>query len=164
MKPLTINDPDIVLGLQDEIRRSEESRYDHRLHGLLLVAHGLSCREVAQLLGDSPRTVQYWVTRFEKDGLAAMVEGERSGRPRTLGDKELAEINRVLRQTPKTVGLGGNIWDGKSLSAFIKRQFRVELGVRQCQRLFRQLGFRLRKPRPLIAHADPDLQKRYKKN
>ena len=165
MKPLTIiNDPDIVLGLQDEIRRSEESRYDHRLHGLLLVAHGLSCREVAQLLGDSPRTVQYWVTRFEKDGLAGMVEGERSGRPRTLGEKELAEINRVLRQSPKTVGLGENLWDGKSLSAFIKRQFGVELGVRQCQRLFRQLGFRLRKPRPLIAHADPDLQKRYKKN
>ena len=163
MKPLTISDPDIVVGLQDEIRRSEESRYDHRLHGLLLVAHGLSCREVAQLLGDSPRTVQYWVTRFEKDGLAAMVEGDRPGRPRTLGDKELAEINRVLRQTPKAVGLGENLWDGKSLSGFIKKQFRVELGVRQCQRLFRQLDFRLRKPRPLIAHADADLQKRYKK-
>ena len=52
MKPLTITDPDIILGLQDEIRRSEESRYDHRLHGLLLVAHGMSCREVAQLLGE----------------------------------------------------------------------------------------------------------------
>jgi transposase len=154
MKPLTISDPDIILGLQDEIRRSEESRYDHRLHGLLLVAHGLSCREVAQLLGDSPRTVQYWVTRFEKEGLAAMVEGERSGRPCALGDKQLAEINRVLRQTPKAAGL----------SAFIKKQFRVELGVRQCQRMFRQLGFRLRKPRPLIAHADLQLQRRYKKN
>jgi hypothetical protein len=51
MRPLTIRDPDIVLGLQDEIRRSDESRYDHRLHGLLLVAQGMSCREVAQLLG-----------------------------------------------------------------------------------------------------------------
>jgi transposase len=164
MKPLTISDPDIILGLQDEIRRSAESRYDHRLHGLLLVAHGLSCREVAQLLGDSPRTVQNWVTRFEKDGLAAIVEGERPGRPSFLGDKELAEINRVLRQTPKAAGLGENLWDGRSLSAFIKKQFRVELGVRQCQRLFRQLGFRLRTPRPLIAHADPELQRRYKKN
>jgi integrase len=38
MKPLTIADsPTIILGLQDEIRRSEESRYDHRLHGVLLV-------------------------------------------------------------------------------------------------------------------------------
>jgi transposase len=35
--------------------------------------------------------------------------------------------------------------------------------VRQCQRLFRQMGFRLRKPRPLIAHADPAAQAAYKK-
>ena len=114
MKPLTITDPDIILGLQDEIRRSEESRYDHRLHGLLLVAHGMSCREVAQLLGDSPRAVQYWVNRFERDGLAGMAEGERPGRPRALGERELAEINRVLRQTPKAAGLGENLGMGRA--------------------------------------------------
>jgi len=67
MKPLTIADAStIVLGLQDEIRRSEESRYDHRLHGVLLVAQGMSCPEVSRLLGDSPRTVEYWVGRFEE--------------------------------------------------------------------------------------------------
>jgi transposase len=55
-------------------------------------------------------------------------------------------------------------WDGKTLSAFIKRQYGIDLGVRQCQRLFRQLGFRLRKPRPLIAKADPELQEAHKKN
>jgi hypothetical protein len=38
------------------------------------------------------------------------------------------------------------------------------LGVRQCQRLFRQFGFRLRKPRPLIAKANVSLQKKHKKN
>ena len=148
MRPLTIRDPDIVLGLQDEIRRSDESRYDHRLHGLLLVAQGMSCREVAQLLGDSPRAVQYWVNRFERDGLAGMVEGERPGRPCALGEKELAKINRVLRQTPKAAGLGENLWDGKSLSAFIEKQFCVELGVRQCQRLFDSWAFDCASPAP----------------
>ncbi len=53
------NVKNVVLALQDEIRRTEESRYDHRLHGLLLVAQGLSCREVARLLGDAPGTVAY---------------------------------------------------------------------------------------------------------
>jgi hypothetical protein len=37
-----------------------------------------------------------------------------------------------------------------------------ELGVRQCQRLFRQLGFRLRKPRPEVACADPELKRTHK--
>src|SRR2546425_3089925 len=84
MKPLTIAESEtIILGLQDEIRRSEESRYDHRLHGVLLVAHGMTCPEAAALLGDAPRTVEYWVRGFEQKGLAALREGERSGRART---------------------------------------------------------------------------------
>jgi len=44
MKIVTIDDAEnVILGLQDEIRRSEESRYDHRLHGVLLVAYGMNC-------------------------------------------------------------------------------------------------------------------------
>lgn len=165
MKPLTIADaPTIVLGLQDEIRRSEEARYDHRLHGVLLVAQGTSCIETARLLGDAPRTVQYWVRQFEKDGLAGLAEGERTGRPSRLQPKQLAEIGMALREPPNASGLSGNLWDGKTLAEFIEREHDVVLGVRQCQRLFRQFGFRLRKPRPLIARADPARQAEHKKN
>jgi transposase len=60
--------------------------------------------------------------------------------------------------------MGVNLWDGKTLSAFIKKRFGVTLQVRQCQRLFNQLGFRLRKPRPMIAHSDPSVQDEFKKN
>jgi transposase len=154
----------IVLGLQDEIRRSEESRYDHRLHGVLLVAQGMTCPEAARVLGDAARTVEYWVHTFEEMGLAGLLEGERSGRPRRLSDKQIEEVNAVLRRTPREAGLGGNLWDGKTLASWIERQYGIDLGARQCQRLFRQLGFRLRKPRPVIAQADPEEQKAHKKN
>jgi len=51
MKPLTVSEEELaVLVLQDEIRRSEESRYDHRLHGALLVSQGMSCRQAASYL------------------------------------------------------------------------------------------------------------------
>jgi transposase len=164
MKPLIITDaPTIVLGLQDEIRRSEESRYDHRLHGVLLVAQGMSCPEVSRLLGDSPRTVEYWVRRFEERGLAGLVDGERSGRPRRLTDEQMDEIKLVLRQPPEMVGISGGLWDGKGLSAFIKKRYGVIIGVRQCQYMFKSFGFRRRKPRPLIARANHELQEAYKK-
>ena len=115
MKPLTIDDPDIILGLQDEIRRSEESRYDHRLHGVLLVAQGMTCPEVARLLGDAPRSVQYWLKRFERDGLAGLSEQERPGRPSSLSERQMGVIDRALRQAPVAHGLSGNLWDGKTL-------------------------------------------------
>ncbi|MDR2054805.1 MAG: helix-turn-helix domain containing protein [Desulfovibrio sp.] len=60
----------MIFALQDEIWRNDEARYDHRLHALLLVAQGMSCRQVARLLGDAPRTIAYWVNRFEDEGFA----------------------------------------------------------------------------------------------
>lgn len=164
MKPLVISDAaHVTLVLQDEIRRSEDARYDHRLHGVLLIAQGVSCPQVAALLGDSARTVEYWVRRFESKGLAGLAEGDRPGRPSRLMPEQLEQIDRVLRGTPREVDLGVTLWDGKTLSEWIEREYGVELGVRQCQRLFRQRGFRLRKPRPAIAGADPKLQKAHKK-
>jgi len=69
MKALTITDPDTMISaLQDEIRRSQEARYDHRLHAVSLVVQGIACPKVAALPGDAPRTVQYWVRRFEDKG------------------------------------------------------------------------------------------------
>ena len=165
MRPLQIaNSPAIILGLQDEIRRSDESRYDHRLHGVLLVAQGMTCPEVARWLGDAPRSVEYWVSRFEKEGLAGLLEGEKPGRPRRLSEKQMESVDRILRRSPREAGLGSNIWDGKTLSAWLEQKYHLRLGVRQCQRIFRQLGFRLRKPRPALAHADPELQAAHKKN
>jgi transposase len=165
MKALTISDAEMmILALQDEIRRSQEARYDHRLHAVLLVAQGVSCTEAAALLGDAPRTVQYWIHRFEAEGFAGLADADRSGRPKKLSEQQLDEIGKVLRESPRSAGLTTNIWDGKTLSVFIRQQYSVDLGVRQCQRLFRQLGFRLRKPRPIIAKADLEQQKQHKKN
>lgn len=164
MKPLVISDTASVVGLQQEIQRSEESRYDHRLHGVLLVAQGLTCPEVARLLGDAPRSVEYWVHRYEQRGLGGLQEGERSGRPSRLSEKQIQEINRILRGKPSDAGMRVNLWDGKTLAAWIDREYGIGLGVRQCQRLFRHLDFRLRKPRPVLAKADPARQKAHKKN
>src|SRR5438270_10242059 len=164
MRPLVISDAMSVLGLQQEIQRSDESRYDHRLHGVLLVAQGLTCPEVARLLGDAARSVEYWVHRYEREGLAWLTEGERTGRPSRLQAQHIQEINRVLRARPSDAGMRVNLWDGKTLSAWIEKTYGIQLGVRQCQRLFRQLDFRLRKPRPLLARADPHRQKKHKKN
>ena len=165
MKKLTISEAGVmVLGLQGEIRRSRDSRYDHRLHAVLLVAQGMSCPEVGRLLGDAPRTVEYWVHRFEELGLSGLVDVDRPGRPPRLGDEQFRELEGILRRSPLDVGMGTNLWDGKTLSEFIQTRYGISLGARQCQRLFRQLGFRMRKPRPVIARADPEIQEEHKKN
>lgn len=110
-----------VLALQDEIRRTEESHYDHRLHGVLLVAQGMSCRQAAIYLGDAPRTVEYWVRSYEARGLAGLQENQRTGPPPRLGPAQLDAVGRAVRQPPEESGIAANLWDGKALAAFVER-------------------------------------------
>ena len=164
MRKLEINDKEIMrIAVQQEILRSEVSRYDHRLHGILLVCSGFSCTEVAELFGHSPRTVQYWVRHFERIGFAGLEDTPRSGRPSRLDESTISIIGLDLRQSPRELGYNQNLWDGNLLSHHVEQRWGIQLGVRQCQRLFHQLGFRRRKPRPLIAKSDPEEQRRYKK-
>ena len=164
MRRLEIRDADIMrIAVQQEIQRSEESRYDHRLHGVLLCCSGFSCYEVADMLGQSPRTVEYWLKRFERSGLAGLQDEPKPGRPGTLDASTRERLARDLRESPRSLGYEQSLWDGRLLSHHIEKTFRLPLGVRQCQRLFTQFGFRRRKPRPVIAKADPEVQRAYKK-
>ena len=156
MRQLRIEDAEVMrLAIQQEINRNDESRYDHRLHGLLLVAAGQSCRQVGMLFGENPTTVQRWVSRFDESGLEGLREGERSGRPRLLQPAQWRRLQRELRHSPRTCGLQATLWDGPLLAEHLRQHYGVDLGVRQCQRVFRQMGFRLRKPRPQVAQSDP---------
>jgi transposase len=164
MKASKITDTEnVIFILQDEIRRTDEARYDHRLHAILLVAQGMSSRQAAQYFGDSPRTVAYWVQRFEAEGLAGLADADRPGRSKKLNQKQIDQIETALRNSPLDYRLSVNLWDGKTLSEHIKQKFGIQLGVRQCQRIFRQLGFRLRKPRSKIANSDPSQKEGFKK-
>lgn len=164
MRKLIIRDADIMkIAIQCEIERSEKSRYDHRLHGVLLVSDGRSCYEVAEILGRSPRTIQHWVNKFEKIGFDGLREGERLGRPSRLNAIQLTQLGKDLRKDPRKIGYSQNMWDGKLLSHHLSEVYGIELGVRQCQRLFRKQGFRRRKPRPVIAKADEKAQAEFKK-
>src|SRR5271166_5346328 len=98
----------------------------------------MTCPELARLLGDAPRSVENWVNRFDRQGLAGLTEGERSGRPSRLDEKQVKEINRVLRAKPSEAGMRVNLWDGKTLSAWIDKTYGIQLGVRQCQRLLKR--------------------------
>lgn len=164
MRKLTIsNIEEMRIALQQEIMRSEDSRYDHRLHGVLLVASGQSCYQVSQLLGHSPRSIEYWVQRFNERGFAGLQDAVRSGRPSPITNKIRSEISKHLRKNPRQLGYPHNFWDGKLLSHHLMERYQIKLGVRQCQRLFHEFGFRYRKPRPVIAQSDPGLVKAYKK-
>ena len=150
--------------LRKEIRRSDDARYDHRLHAMLLAVDGRSPYEVAELLGDAPRSVYNWIMRFREDGLEGLREEQRPGRPRRLREKQMKALAQDLIKSPGDLGYSQPIWDGVSLRNHVEKTFGISLGVRQCQRVFHDLGMRLLRPRTFPKGADAEKQAHFKKN
>ena len=164
MKRITIPDVEtFVAAIQDELSRTREGRYFHRLHVVLYVLHGASSYEAARLYAHSPRTIEYWVHRLLCHGLAGLCEGERPGRPSRLSPLEQQRLRNEIRRSPRELGYEQNLWDGLLLSHHLQEHYAISLSVRQCQRLFHKLGFTLQRPRRQAREADPLQQGAFKK-
>jgi len=134
------------------------------LHGILLVSKGMSCYKTGEFLGHDSTTIQRWIHDFNSNGFSGLIDKERPGRPTSLTPKQWNKLSKDIRKNPSTFGYNQNLWDGKLLSYHLHRHYQIDIGVRQCQRIFHKFGFRRRKPRPVIAKADPMAQMALKKN
>jgi transposase len=164
VKRITIPDAEtFIAAIQDEISRTREGRYFHRLHVVLYVLHGTSSYEAARLYGHSPRTIEYWVHRLLSHGLVGLWEGDHPGRPSQLSPSEQQRLRGELERSPRELGYDQNLWDGLLLSYHLEEHYSISLSVRQCQRLFHQLGFTLQRPRRQAHEADSLQQEAFKK-
>ncbi len=126
-----------IEAIRKAFRQSEEARYIHRLHGVLLVLRGLSTVEAGKLLGDPQRTISHWMIQFKKRGLDGLHDGEKSGRPQTLNPAQTKVLVSALRKSPHGVGLSGNAWTGALVSAFLDKRYGIKLTMRHCRRILR---------------------------
>src|SRR5580698_3562692 len=115
--------------IRNEFRRSEEARYTHRLHGVLLVLTGLSTVKAGKLLGDPQRTIAHWVIQFKKCGLDGLREMEKSGRPETLNTVQKKTLFDAFAKSPKDAGLDGEKWTNKLVSSLLAKRFDITLTV-----------------------------------
>jgi len=113
-----------------EVRSSRQARQQHRLHAVMLVAGGMSCRAVAKLLGDSPRAIGYWVVRYRAYKNKGLFDQSPPGRPSRLTEAQAVELNLEIARGPR-----GDRWNGAAVAAFVERRWGVVLGLRQAQRL-----------------------------
>jgi transposase len=106
---------------------------------VLLVAQGRTKQEVALWHGIDPSSVARWVRRFNQYGLDALRDGRRSGRPGRLDSEQLQALSADLKKHPRVFRYAQASWNGFLLATHLENRYGVNLSVRQCQRLLRQL-------------------------
>jgi transposase len=80
-----------------------------------------------------------------------------------LSVNNLANLRKDISLNPRELGYDQNLWDGLLLSHHLIQKYSISLGIRQCQRLFHQLGFSLQRPRRKASEADGPQQEAFKK-
>lgn len=142
-----ISDPNILLELgRDIVKQPDEPDFLHKVAMVNLVLEGKSALELSQSTGESARTIARWVQTADEYGFEALRRVKQPGRTPRLSAVHLDHISRVIEDDPRSHGL--RVWDGPSLSSYIERIYGIKLGVRQCQRILRELNFSLLRAQP----------------
>mgnify|MGYP000887480454 FL=1 len=113
---------------------SEESKYLFRVFAVNMVLSGTPASQVGASAGFTKAAVTGWVKTVDEQGFEALRPRQRAGRPSKLTEDQLKEIDLILQSDPKSQGF--KIWDGPSLSSYIKSKYNIDICVRQCQRYF----------------------------
>lgn len=121
--------------IRNALHSAKDGHLLHRLDGVLLVAEGRSCGEVASWFGVDRRTVERWVHAAGARGVDGLVDHHHGGRPAKMSSAQGQGIRLALLALPSVYGYPDRQWTGKRLALHLTRQFGLELSVRTCQRL-----------------------------
>ena len=158
------NPADLLAEGQLIVNSTVDAKYQHKVEMVNLVLSGLTPSYLSTYCGDSKNTITLWVKIADEQGFEALKVKKQSGRPSKLTSEQIDEIRSVLEEdNPKKYG--HNVWDGPSLAAYIGKTYSVTLCVRQCQRLFHNLGFSLVRPQTFPSKGEQNQEERseYKK-
>ena len=147
------------------INSSSDAKYILRVAMVnFMLARTATAEELSSLSGIPRRTLTSWVQKVDEGGFESLKATKQPGRAPRLSEEQLAEIKVALSLDPEESGY--RVWDGTTLSDYIKEQSEVDLGVRQCQRLFHALGLSKIRPQkyPSLNERNDDERESFKKN
>ncbi len=125
--------------IQASLHGAEDAHLLHRLDGVLLVAAGRSCCEVADWFGVDRRTVERWVRTASVTGIEGLARHRQPGRPARLEGDQAQVIQQALRSAPAALGYPDRRWTGKRVALLLTKQCGLAMSIRSCQRLIRRV-------------------------
>jgi transposase len=142
--------------------KSEEA-VKRRLRAAQLLQAGHKPAEVAVMVGAPRQTVYRWKDVLRAEGLEALRDMSKGGRPALLGAEELGRLQIALMEGPTAHGFGTPLWTLKRVRVFIERHFGVKYSEVHVWRLLGQMGFSSQKPERRALERDEESIEDWKK-
>lgn len=147
MKALTLSHQELTR--EALLRKAEEipgAWVGIRIAAFLLMLAGWKSTQIADLFGLSRWGAVKLIQKANREGLEAIEDHPRPGRPSQFDEKVLRELDEALSKPPQDYGLSRNRWDGVVVVEYLKRFHYIKVQVRHAQRMIKKLGYSLRRP------------------
>ena len=132
-------------------RRVERARIVWR------ASHGETPPSIAEVLGVSAETVRRRIRRFNAEGLAALEDHHRPGRPATYSPNEVAVVIATALTDPRRLGLPFASWTLDRLAAYLLEHEGIAMRRSRIDEILLKEGLRWRRHETWFgARVDPE--------
>jgi len=107
--------------------RTAPAQQVERAQALLGLADGRRVAEVAQACKRSHPTIYNWLHRFNAEGLAALTDAPRAGRPLTYSEEQRGVLVATALTAPSSLGLPFGHWTLDRLVVYAHEQLHIPI-------------------------------------
>ena len=141
--------------------RTALARQVERARIIWRASQGASAPVIAAALSIDAETVRRRIRRFNAEGLAALEDHRRSGRPATYSADEVAMVIATALTAPRTLNLPFAAWTLDRLAAYLHEHKGIAMKRSRIDEILRQEGLRWRKQETWFgARVDPEFAKK----
>ena len=137
-------------------RRDLAPRERERLEMVKAAALGQDLDGIVRWSGRAPATVRHWLRRYRAEGIAAVADAPRPGRPPKADAAYLAALEQAVETPPRALGLSFDVWTSGRLSAYLTQTTGTRIAPGWLRVLLKRQRFACGRPKHTLAHLqDP---------
>ena len=129
-----------------------------RLQAIKALVLGFDFVRVAALFLTTERSLRTWVAAFNRQGLDALIDKLRPGRPHAMGHEHHARLRDLLVR-PSQAQL--THWTAKKFHGYLRAELALEVGYSTTVRWLHEQNFRLKVPQPWPERQDETLRQSF---
>jgi transposase len=120
------------------------------------VALGQDEATIAAWSGRSVERIRYWLGRYQQDGIGALADAPRSGRPPKADAAYLTALDGALATAPRDCELLFDVWTSDRLSAYLAEQTGVRIAPGWLRALLARRDYASGRPKHTLKHLQDE--------
>jgi len=134
------------------VRIGSDLRVVRRAQMVRMSVQGHGVAQVAQAWGVHPQTVRRTIQGFNAEGVAALADKPRPGRPPKATDRYVVLLKEAVAGNPRDLGYPFSSWTLARLREHLARRTGTTLNACYLSRLMAREGIVYRRPKHVMAH------------